>query len=539
MPVIVQPDTPLAEALNAVIQPKLQEVGWGSGDPDDTSLAEYIVLMLINGRSQEQVATDISKDLLDLDTVDPMARDFSQWLFAEVEAQNARLNGGQPAAQQQHQQQQQLQQQPPQQQQPPPQELMQQQQGFDGQMYDPSTNAMIDGDSMDMSGDMAQINVPTGPRSMRNGMGNNMNNRGRDRRMFNQMNKSMDRSVDNALHRVRGGTGNERINSHRNLNNGMGGMRNNYNGLGRGGRNSNMNNRSANVQAGLAAAAMGQNIVNLPTGMGMPNGNWNAMGGGAPGGKQPSQMDLFALLEQQNRMMAQLSQQMMQNNRGGRGGHRGGRRGGHNAWQNQNQNRHEKTEDGDAMQTEGQQDGDDVSMGAARELPNPDESMCKYNQRCTNKDCKFAHASPAAPPGVTVDVKDTCSFGAACKNWKCVGRHPSPAARLAHQSEQDCKFFPNCQNPHCPFKHPSMPICANGAGCTTPDCKYTHVKTKCRFNPCLNPKCMFVHEEGQQGGFKDKVWTPEGGGEHISERKFVIDEEEPEQVKAEEDTDIA
>ncbi|KAL5594469.1 hypothetical protein BROUX41_001402 [Berkeleyomyces rouxiae] len=531
MPIEVQPNTPLAEALNAAVQPKLEEIGWGSGDPDDTSLAEYIVLMLVNGRSQDEIAVEISQELLGQSTDDPVAREFSQWLFAEVEAQNARINGASTA---------------PANAAPPGISTMFSSHGASDQQGD--ATMMSDADSMDMSGDMSQMNVPTGPKSMRNGNGNgNMNNRGRDRRMFNQMNKNMDRSVDGGLHRVQRGSGNERISSHRGPNNMGPGMRNNHNM--RGGRN-NMNNRSASVQAGLNAAAMGQNIVNLPHGM---NNNWaGPMGGPAMGGvpgQQPSQMDLFALLEQQNRMMAQLSQQMMHNNhgRGGRGGGRGGhnsRRGNHNnhsTWTPGSGAKPERNENGDEMQTDGAE-GEDVDISGKREQMNPEDSMCKFNLRCTNKDCKFAHQSPAAPPGTTVDIKDICSFGAACKNWKCAGRHPSPAARLAHQSEQDCKFFPNCHNPHCAFKHPSMPLCLNGADCTTADCKFTHVKTKCKFNPCLNPKCAFAHDEGQQGGFKDKVWTPTGGaatgGEHVSERKFVIDQEEPVHVKPE-DVDIA
>jgi len=170
-------------------------------------------------------------------------------------------------------------------------------------------------------------------------------------------------------------------------------------------------------------------------------------------------------------------------------------------------------------------------MQPKREPPNPEETVCKFNLRCTNRDCKFAHQSPAAPPNIPIDVKDVCSFGAACKNRKCVGRHPSPAIKAAHQSEMDCKFFPNCTNPHCPFKHPSMPPCRNGGECKVPGCKFTHVKTPCKFHPCTNRFCPFSHEEGQRGTFQDKVWVAGEGGEHqhVSERKFV-DENAPEDV---------
>jgi hypothetical protein len=173
-----------------------------------------------------------------------------------------------------------------------------------------------------------------------------------------------------------------------------------------------------------------------------------------------------------------------------------------------------------------------------REAQNPEETVCKFNLRCTNKDCKFAHQSPAAPPGTHIDVQDVCTFGAACKNRKCVGRHPSPAARVAHQGEQDCKFFPNCQNPHCQFRHPNMPLCRNGANCTTPNCKFTHVKTKCRYSPCLNPQCPFAHDEGQQGGFKDKVWTADGSDDHVSERRFVDENAQEEAILPDADSSM-
>ena len=163
------------------------------------------------------------------------------------------------------------------------------------------------------------------------------------------------------------------------------------------------------------------------------------------------------------------------------------------------------------------------------------ETVCRFNLTCTKKDCPYAHQSPEAPPGTTIDVSDECPFGAACKNRKCVGRHPSPAQKISHQSEQDCRFFPHCANPSCPFRHPTaMPACKFGADCKKEGCKFVHVKTMCRFNPCLNPQCPFKHAEGQKRGvFGDKVWRVaddiEGKG-HVSERKFVDETGEEELV---------
>ena len=341
---------------------------------------------------------------------------------------------------------------------------------------------------------------------------------GRDKRMFGQMNKAMDRSQD-VLHRVRGHTGNERVNTHNRAPpsgpRGAGMMR----------QQRNPNGRAASIQAGLMGSMGGAPPGALP-GMPGPNGMppWGMMS------EQPSSAELMNLLQQQSHMMQQISSQMM--SQGNNGFNRHGRyRGQDRKWGRGGHHQHGHQT---AKAPTGGEGGEDVDMGGAKnESTNPDDQICKFNLKCTNKDCRFVHQSPAAPPNITIDLQDVCNFGAACKNWKCVGRHPSPAARLAHQSEQDCKFFPNCQNPRCPFRHPSMPLCRNGANCTTPNCKFTHVKTKCKFTPCLNPNCAFQHEDGQQGGFKDKVWTADSAKEHVSERKFVNDQENEEMVMAE------
>lgn len=472
MSIEVSPGTPLAEALNSAILPKLVEAGWGTGGDEDGALAEYIILMLVNGKTQEQIAHELCSELLSLPTDDPAVIGFSQWLFETLAQLNGQLNGGQPS----------------------------------------ETETMTGEMDTDMgASEGSELNAPTGPRSMRNGGPRG----GRDKRMLGQMSKAMDRTSDAALHRVRGQTGNERI--------GRTPPAGPRGGVGRAGRHN--NNRNASLQAGLAnMGAQGQPWM-MPT------------------QQQPNNVELVAMLEQQNQMMFQLSQQLMNN--GGGGGHRG--RGGkslfertHNPNNRGNQRRggHHNNAPRNNGENADANGGDDMDMSGNRpDPPNPEDTVCKYNLRCTNKECKFAHQSPAAPPGANVDVNDVCSFGAACKNRKCTGRHPSPATKLAHQGEQECKFWPNCQNYNCPFKHPSAPICRNGANCTDSNCKFTHVKTKCKFNPCKNGRCPFLHDEGQQGGFKDKVWTPGGDGEHVSQRTFVDESAPVENVTAEE-TDV-
>jgi len=488
MSVEVLPETPLARALNAAIPAKLVEVGWSTSADDDAALAEYIILMLVNGKSQEQMASELSGDLLGLGPDDPGVRIFSEWLFQQVGLLNAQLSGGD---------------------------------GFQGaqsgvaQIH--STAEAQDAEMGDAS-EVPEPNVPTGPKSMRNG---NAGSRGnpRDRRMLGHLSKAMDRTNDAVLHRVRPQNGNERINTHRGAPTGP-----RQPTQIRGAATRIQNGRGTQGPTGNIAA----NMMNLTP---------------------EQQMSMFALYEQQASLLAQMftpeqvaeaarvaamqagnsqgNNNFQQNQQGGRSlfdrvqppQRQNGFRNNHNNHNFENK-AHHNTSPSSSM---------DVQMSQDKAEPSPD-TPCRFNLSCTNKDCIFAHQSPAAPPGTAIDVSDECSFGAACKNRKCVGRHPSPAQKIAHQTELDCKFFPNCTNPRCPFKHPSMPLCRNGADCTVTDCKFTHVKTMCKFNPCLNATCTFKHVEGQKRGkFEDKVWVADGA-KHVSERKFVDDEDKPEEL---------
>lgn len=94
MAVEVSLNTPLAEALSNVVQPKLTEVGWSTGGLDDSALTEYIILMLVNGKTQEQIAAELSNDLLSLDPQDSGATEFATWLFQQVETLQNHLDGG-------------------------------------------------------------------------------------------------------------------------------------------------------------------------------------------------------------------------------------------------------------------------------------------------------------------------------------------------------------------------------------------------------------------------------------------------------------
>lgn len=519
MAVQIELNTPLADALNAAIQPKLEEHGWATGGSDDAALTEYIILMLVNSKTQDEVAQELSADLLGLDSDDPGLRSFCDWLFATIQTLSAQFGASNA-----------------------------QDQAASGGAQGDAATADLDQD-MDMTSTDApsELNAyvkktpfpipgaimltctrPTGPKAMRNGT----EGRGRGKRIMGQINRAMDRSHDSVLHRVRGGSGNERINTHTRTPPTGPRM-----GAGRLPRGPNNNNRAASIQHGLANMN-GMPAPGMNGGMNGGMGTMNAWGM-MPG--QPQQPEILSVLQQQQAMLDMMQQQLMQQagNNGRFNGQGRGRplmersqRGNFRGRGNHHQNGNGSHASDAARKDPANPQGEDADMGDnRREAANPEETICRWNLNCSNKDCKFAHQSPAAPPGVTVDIKDVCSFGAACKNFKCVGRHPSPAIKAAHQSEQDCKFWPNCQNPRCTFKHPTKPPCRNGGDCKTPGCEFYHTTVMCKFRPCTNRFCTFKHEDGQRGTFADKVWVADGAStQHVSERKFADEKVAEEEV---------
>ena len=541
MAVEVALNTPLADALSDLVQPKLSEIGWNTGGLDDSALGEYIILMLVNGKTQDQIAAELSNDLLNLEPENTEPRDFSQWLFEQVELLNNQFNGA-PIPQAQLSQSQIL---------PSQSEVGRipqntSKQSDSGGSPDGGITDVMEGvqdgpmcvtlqlGCLVQSALLTSLCRPTGPKSMRNGNGGRSGNK----RLMGQISKAMDRSNDGVLHRVRSQQGTERINMH---------------------------NRQPPKGPRID---QNRNQRLQPNGrpMTIPNEglHYGSQGSVSMQMTPQQQMQLFAMYEEQARMMSQIfSPQQQQvfmpglpqpvinpafqngiNNQSSQTGRSLFDRVEHNPQRQkgnfgkrsqQNGTSHHGEANDTIMATDLPQpslNGDVTSsMEVESSQTNPSEpspdTVCKYNLSCTKKDCIFAHQSPAAPLGTTIDVNDHCPFGAACKNRKCVARHPSPAQKIVHQSEQDCKFFPHCTNPSCPFRHPPMPMCRNGADCTKEGCVFTHVKIMCKFNPCLNPVCPYKHVGGQKrGAFDDKVWVAEGGQEkeHVSERKFVNDE---------------
>ena len=496
-------DTPLAEALNTAVHSRIVEEGWTQ--EDDTALAEYIVLMLANGKTQEQVASELAGELLQ----DAQGtEEFSRWLFEQV---TTMANGGTASA--------------------APAAEMQDQSSSEAMDAESSVPAAYEADMGDNAPDNAyvlphrfarrsnMIVSPKGPRGLHGGRA------GRGGR------GGITKPSDSALHRTRG---NDRIGSH-------------VRGAPKGPRGMSQSIRPGMQKAlnGLAGSSPQQSPNPMMQQNGMPPG---------PGQQMPmafspeQQMQYLAMMEQQARLMAQWNEMQqgmggspnggVHNSRGGslfdrvERGRGGGRGRGRGAMQQNGSTRSPSTATGD-VKAEGEDGASAMDTDQASKFQqqsnDPFSVMCHWNLQCTNKSCIYAHQSSAAPMHIAVDMTQTCNFGAACSKPTCVARHPSPAQRKAHQAEELCKFFPNCSKPNCPFKHPTMPLCTWGASCTNAACKFTHLEVACRFNPCTNAKCPYKHAPGQNRTINDYTWTPESAKQKeeqnmkhtVSDRQFV------------------
>jgi hypothetical protein len=486
-------EAPLAQAIQAAVQPKLIENGWVAEDAD-TELSEYITLMVINGKTQQQVVSEVGTELLGVGEDDPAVAEVARWLFQQVPMLNAQINGGgQQAVDQTMDAQTQSAQNGAPQPIPAAQDSQMDDAGAPEAVYVGPDNPWRarrgpSADPLALYNNTQKLtpSSPSGPKAMRNGAAP-VSGRGRDKRMLGQLNRQLDRSQDDPLRRIKGAAGGAgRINAHA-------------------GREPPRGPRGGGIANGMQRMMNGRPGQNM-----MPQ---------QPGALNPQQqMQFLQMMEMQSQMMAQMfngqppnMQNLQQQQRGtgkslfdrvdkrSNGGAKNNRQHIHNGGMSNNDTTMEM---------------DTTAEDGSTKRKDPFDTLCRFNDKCTVPTCPYAHQSPAAPPGTTIDLSDRCSFGVACENKKCSGKHPSPAQRGRHlKDEVDCKFYPNCTNPSCPFRHPDMPACRNGADCTTPGCKFVHSKIMCRYNPCLNANCVYKHAEGQKRGkFEDKVWTANGEG---------------------------
>lgn len=171
-----------------------------------------------------------------------------------------------------------------------------------------------------------------------------------------------------------------------------------------------------------------------------------------------------------------------------------------------------------------------VSAGHSSDFPSaPTEtSLCRWNLGCTNPMCQYSHATPAnagpgGDPNALVLSQQNCRYGARCTNKDCTRSHVSPAvARIQGRAAPPptSAFTPVARpmvseatlsmDAALPSQTGSRP-CRFGASCSRTDCFFSHPPgrtlnnpsaTPCRFGlGCTRPDCFFSHPPGQRAAF--------------------------------------
>lgn len=143
----------------------------------------------------------------------------------------------------------------------------------------------------------------------------------------------------------------------------------------------------------------------------------------------------------------------------------------------------------------------------------------------------YGNGSQKYAPGESDGSVPICKFGEACTNRSCHFAHPSPASKAGSSvvlNSQFCEAGMECKDENCSFSHPSP------SNKYTPGVKLNTIAgdVLCKFHPCLNPSCRFQHGPGQKaqtsfaaGGARNKVWTP-NSVKTTAERNFVAGEVE-------------
>ena len=149
-------------------------------------------------------------------------------------------------------------------------------------------------------------------------------------------------------------------------------------------------------------------------------------------------------------------------------------------------------------------------------------------------------AKPGNTRSSTSEPSPICKFGEACTNRTCHFSHPSPASKNGSSivlNSEFCTADTNCQDENCAYSHSSPSnkftpgVKLNGAA---------SLASQCKFYPCLNTTCRFLHDHGQKqakpapsyGMARNKVWTPQTAASTTAERAFVAEGEPVEQFTA-------
>lgn len=159
-------------------------------------------------------------------------------------------------------------------------------------------------------------------------------------------------------------------------------------------------------------------------------------------------------------------------------------------------------------------------------------TLCKFGAVCSNPKCPFGHPTPINEDQKVAEYS-WCPENLACSNPNCTKAHSSaskvkPVApaivnslvsrgqgeKLTPEqrglSLEQCKYNEKCTNKRCKFRHAkSATLCREGAGCTRYDCIFSHpIQENCKWNTeCTNPRCLFQHPNGKNNS--SEVFNPQ------------------------------
>ena len=168
--------------------------------------------------------------------------------------------------------------------------------------------------------------------------------------------------------------------------------------------------------------------------------------------------------------------------------------------------------------------------------------LCKFGTLCSNPMCPFGHPTPANEDAKVIDLM-WCPNNLTCEDPQCTKAHsslskirevkpmtvkkvsapPAMARPPVEKSLEQCKYGIHCTNKRCKFRHAkSHVMCRDGANCTRIDCFFGHpINEDCRFGvECKNAACLFRHPEGRV--LPDKKQQPQGGDQQQNQAQFAF-----------------
>ncbi|KAF9973942.1 hypothetical protein BGZ73_002785 [Actinomortierella ambigua] len=160
-------------------------------------------------------------------------------------------------------------------------------------------------------------------------------------------------------------------------------------------------------------------------------------------------------------------------------------------------------------------------LAAARRMRSsqPQESHDGFEDTAANGDEMGLRALRAlgSSNGAFAGRVEDCKFGLACTRPGCTFRHPG---RSMDQAQQQCRYYPNCTKPNCPFYHPPYGEALSAKDASMGDANavkpvVTRLPIPCRFgNNCTRPDCHFTHprDGASNGSAMDQDGSAANGG---------------------------